>query len=359
MADEAGAEEAAERSAAASRALAGASEAARDAAAEAGRDELNDFERRARDLVAEQRDAERALTEALSRADGFDDGIDPLQRIELTEQKRAMQAELARLEQDIKAAARDLAGDDPATARELEAGLERLADDSIKEQLAVAASYIEMREAQYIASRENAVTSTLEDFADRMARAASGAGERAGERSNPAADALQGARQLRAALAGLEPTPGVDPSSAFDPIEREGSLTGSGRALRGEVPDDAIAVPVDLNLTDELTATAADVRRAVSEIANVMQLSADEAAQLRQLARDLAAAAAVGRNEAIVDAEYRNVIELLDQVELALAPAVDGEPDDVRVGIREEVPLRHRDAVAEYYRQLAERDADR
>ncbi|MEO1034230.1 MAG: hypothetical protein AAFX44_01595 [Pseudomonadota bacterium] len=342
---------AADAAAEAGRALSGATQAAQRAADAALQEQVADFERRARELVAEQRDAARELTEAMSRATGYDDGLTEEQREQLIEQKRAMQSELGKLEQDMKAIARALQQSDPTTAAELERGLKRLDDDAVKERLALAAMYIEQREAQFVASSESLVTDALEALAERAQRAAESAG-RGGQRpGDPTSEALAATRALRTALESLDAL-NTDPSSDFDTIRREGGLANRGRALRGEVDEREISIPAGANLDDDIRSTASNVRRAANEIANTLGLSADEANELRSLARELAAAAAVGRNESIVEDEYRRVIDLLDQVELALTPTLADGANGVRVESREIVESRHRDAIAEYYRRL-------
>ncbi|MEM1263373.1 MAG: DUF4175 family protein [Pseudomonadota bacterium] len=339
---------AADAAAEAGRALDGATQAASEAAQEALNERLAEFEAQARELLATQRDSEATLAEALTRADGFFDGLSEAERAELIEQKRLMQADLAELAQAMKATARNLRSDDPARAGELEQGLERLADDAIDERLALAALYIEQGDAQYVAGSESLVTAALEELTRRTDRAAA---RRSNETQpgNPAREALASTRELRAELEALER------GEASGEITAEtGSLGGRDRALRGEVRANDVLLPSGMDIADDLERAAAEIRQTATGAANALELTAEEAQALRAFARELNAAAATARNEQIVESEFRRVVELLDQVELTLAPALAEGTDGVRVLTPEVIEARHRDAVAEYYRRLAD-----
>lgn len=340
---------AADAAAEAGRALDGATQAASEAAQEALNERLAEYEAQARALLDRQRDAEQTLSEALTRADGFDDGLSPAERAELIEQKRLMQADLAELTQAMKATARNIRADDPARAGELEQGLERLADDSIDERLALAAAYIEQGDAQYVAASESLVTAALEELTRRADRAAARRGD-ATAPGNPARDALATARELRAQLEALERS---EPSGEI--TTETGSLGGQNRALRSNLSNEQVLLPAGLDLADDLEQAADEIRRTASVTsANALELSAEEAQALRAFARELNAAAGTARNAQIVESEFRRVVELLDQVELTLAPALATDVNDVRVLTPEVIEARHRDAVAEYYRRLAD-----
>jgi hypothetical protein len=60
------------------------------------------------------------------------------------------------------------------------------------------------------------------------------------------------------------------------------------------------------------------------------------------------------RNPELIAREARRMLSLVEQLELALAAAVDGRDNALHTNPKEEIPEAHREMVADYYRQLGQ-----
>ena len=184
---------------------------------------LSDIAERAERLATEQRQiAERlredmvkalekqAADEAASGVRGrLRSSLSPVDALELSEQKKAMQEELEAIERKIQESIRSLDRAQRETTRTLREALGDLQQNEVATRLRVSAEYIRRGLAPHAAQSEEVVTRALDDLqrktqeAKRLAQAA-GAGEQQGlERSLAQLESLR--RRLEQA-AGLDPT---------------------------------------------------------------------------------------------------------------------------------------------------------
>jgi hypothetical protein len=82
-------------------------------------------------------------------------------------------------------------------------------------------------------------------------------------------------------------------------------------------------------------------------------VSVQDIDELRRLAADVRAADFSG-NPQLLDEEARRALTLVEQLEMALARAVRNGKSNVRSNVNEDVPVEHRDIVADYYRRLGQ-----
>lgn len=97
--------------------------------------------------------------------------------------------------------------------------------------------------------------------------------------------------------------------------------------------------------------------RQIPQLTNELRrsgMSNEDLAELRQFAQGLADERFRGNTE-LLEREYRQMISLLEQLELqARRQAELSEGGDVRAIVSQPVPEEYREAVAEYFRRLSE-----
>lgn len=336
-------------------------EGARDqAAAESSRlmqAELDALGERANEVARNQASMEERLQRAMRDSlqdddndDRMDSGLSFREEIEMAAEKRALQTDLQRLEQDVKRAADGLENSDPRAAEELEDALRELREDEVDARLAVAASYIEIGEAVYVSGSESAITQSLEDFADSLERAGqlagSGEGGNEGGGERGVAETLADTRALRRELQEL----GRGGQGGQE-------LTRNGRDDLQEstgvvVPDIAVTNTLERDF-DRLSDDILNQFRALRESG----VSPREIDDLRRLAADVRASDFSG-NEALLEREAEAALALVEQIEIALARALRTDAARVRATPNEEIPDEHREPVANYFRRLGESSDD-
>jgi hypothetical protein len=98
--------------------------------------------------------------------------------------------------------------------------------------------------------------------------------------------------------------------------------------------------------------------RQIPQLTNELRrsgISNEDLAELRQFAQSLSDERFRGNAE-LLEREYRQMITLLEQLELqARRQAELGQGGDVRAIVSQPVPEEYREAVAEYFRRLSER----
>ena len=98
--------------------------------------------------------------------------------------------------------------------------------------------------------------------------------------------------------------------------------------------------------------------RQIPQLTNELRrsgISNEDLAELRRFAQSLSDERFRGNTE-LLEREYRQMISLLEQLELqARRQAEIGEGGDVRAIVSQPVPEEYREAVAEYFRRLSER----
>jgi hypothetical protein len=98
--------------------------------------------------------------------------------------------------------------------------------------------------------------------------------------------------------------------------------------------------------------------RQIPQLTNELRrsgMSSEDLAELRQFAQSLSDERFRG-NQELLEREYRQMITLLEQLELqARRQAELSQGGDVRAIVSQPVPEEYREAVAEYFRRLSEK----
>ncbi len=322
----------------AARQLEGAQESASQAQNDALQASVNDLAIRAEELHATQSDIEQRLQDAVrslldssAQSDQFSSGLSYEEEDAIAADKREVLAKLQKLQQDARGTARSLEESNPRAADELKESIRKLQDQEIEARIAVAAAYIEQGDAVYVASSESAVTEGLREFSDSMQRTTAmlGGNNRPGE-GDQAQQALASVRALRRSLQEIS----TDNAAAGD---SQGDSTDAG----AEIEEQAARAIEDVN---------ALLRRASS-----IGLRAGQTDDLRRLSGNIGQSE-FNRNPELIAREARRLLSLVEQLELALAAAVDGRDNALRTNPNEDIPEAHREMVADYYRQLGQTD---
>jgi hypothetical protein len=338
----------------AQRQLEGAEDSAAQARQRALQAAIDELANRAGDLHDTQAGLERELQEAVREIlnddslDGpMNSGLSFDEELRIAAEKRELLNELQRLQSDALGTAQSLEDDQQQVAEELRDGFRRLQDMEIEARIAVAAAYIEQGDAVYVASSESAVTETLRQLRDDLRRAqgmidAEANGEPG--TSDRMQAALAEARALRRAL------------------QQAAGERGGNAGTNAGGPDnreESTGVRVgDIDVSDDLRQQARDVSENVTELLRAFSnagSSPQEVDALRQLAAGVRASDFSG-NPDILAREARQVLSLVEQLELKLASAVDGNEPGVRSNAKEEISERHREIIADYYRRLGQAD---
>jgi hypothetical protein len=324
----------------AARQLEGAQESASQAQNDALQASVNDLAIRAEELHATQSDIEQRLQDAVrslldssAQSDQFSSGLSYEEEDAIAADKREVLAKLQKLQQDARGTARSLEESNPRAADELKESIRKLQDQEIEARIAVAAAYIEQGDAVYVASSESAVTEGLREFSDSMQRTTAmlGGNNRPGE-GDQAQQALASVRALRRSLQEIS----TDNAAA-------GDIQGDSTDAGAEIEEQAARAIEDVN---------ALLRRASS-----IGLRAGQTDDLRRLSGNIGQSE-FNRNPELIAREARRLLSLVEQLELALAAAVDGRDNALRTNPNEDIPEAHREMVADYYRQLGQTDQD-
>lgn len=269
---------------------------------------------------------------------------------ELARDKRELQADVEALTADIRSAGRSLE-DLPEAAAALEGAARELEESEVAQRLGVAAEYVEYGAAAYIVASESAVTRSLEETARRLneaqeiAAAAAASGDRSpGESDEGLESLLAETERLRAMLAAQA----QQEASAIGASE----AAGMGDGTTGQSPS-----PQRIGNPDAVESQAdATVRRIRAAIPTLRRRGspAAEVEEIRRLARELQLTQFDG-NAALLQREYDAALALVEQLELLLGGQrmTDGA---VRSEYANAVAHEHEEAVAEYFRRLAEEE---
>jgi len=337
----------------AQRQLEGARDSAGEAQQRAMQAAVNDLANRAEELHDTQADLEERLQDAVreilnedDEGDPFNSGLSYDEEAEMAAEKRELLADIQRLQRDAQGAAQTIEEDQPRVADEIRDGVSKLQDMEIEARIAVAAAYIEQGEAVYVAASESAVTEALRRLrddlrrAERMISSAADGEPGPGERMQ---EALADARTLRRALqqAGAENGGGVAGIRAGGPDDRVEST--------GERVDDLEVAP---DLQQQAQGVSQDVTALLRALSGA-GVQARDIDQLRRLAADIQASDFSG-NPDVLAREARQALALVEQLELQLAKAVNGDGQGIRSAVDEEIPEQHREIVADYYRKLGQ-----
>jgi len=311
----------------AQRQLQGARDSATEARQRAMQAAVSELAERAGELHKTQAALDRQLQEAVRNIlesgddeDPFYSGLSFDEELAIAEQKRELLADLQELQSDALGTAQTFDEDQPQTADELRDGIGRLQDMEVEARIALAAAYIEQGEAIYVASSESAVTESLRQLQQDLQRAEDMIG--AGENGEPGAgDRMQAAltetRELRRGL--QQATNNIGDSDRLSQQTRN----------------------VSLAVTESL--------RAMSD-AGIQDSDVDA---MRELAANIRASDFSG-NPNVLAQEARAALALVEQIELRLAHALDGDRPGIRSNATEDIPEEHREVVADYYRRLGQ-----
>ncbi len=316
----------------AQRQLEGARDSAGEAQQRAMQAAVNELAIRAEELHDTQADLEERLQDAVREILNEDDEGDPInsglsydEEAEMAAEKRELLADIQRLQRDAQVAAQTIEDDQPRVADEIRDGISKLQDMEIEARIAVAAAYIEQGEAVYIAASESAVTETLRQLRED----------------------LQRAEGMISSAANGEPDPG----------ERMQETLADTRALRRALQQAGAEKRVDdLEVAPDLRQQAQGVSQDVTALLRALSgagVQARDVDQLRRLAADIQASDFSG-NPDVLAREARQALALVEQLELQLAKAVNGDDQGIRSAVEEEIPQQHREIVADYYRKLGQ-----
>jgi hypothetical protein len=365
----------------------------------------SDLAERAEELYAEQRqvasDLQRAVEDAASNpGNGFRGGLDRRTAFDLADRKYDLQQTLEALEQDIQRVAQQFSNQTPGASDELNEALANLQQSQAVARLAIAGDYIRQGGAAQIAPTEAVTTSALRDLERDTEQALAVATREAvsGEETEPDPNAelvaeLQALRRQLATLtqaeaeanaqgnqpgqSGQGQAPGEQPGQQAGGQQAGGQQAGGpqvGGAFGGgddrygwggpggfyDPRRDAIWGPRGLGVWQD-PATIEQLREqldsAGTNLINLGQrlraegLSDEELRAIRELGDALRAG--LTGNPELVEAEYRALVNLTEQLELALL----AEQDAATAAVRTEAPAQaargFEEIVAEYYRRLS------
>lgn len=331
-----------------------------------------------RALQAERmQEAAETIAGLASRADGFADRQDALaRRVEeaveqslektdderlfnrttaaerqLARDKRELQVDVEGLTADIRRAERNLE-DMQEAATALESAARQLEESEVAQRLGVAAEYVEYGAAAYIVASESAVTRGLEEAARRLDEAQALAAAAAGGSDGDSAETDDGLESLLAETGRLRAMLAAQSQQQTSPMGGRGEAAG-GDGERGQTPNQQrIGNPNAVeSVESQADATVRRIRAAIPTLRRRGSPSA-EVEEIRRLARELQLAQFDG-NAALLEEEYAAALALVEQLELLLGGQrrSDGA---VRSEYADAVAHEHEEAVAEYFRRLAE-----
>ena len=339
----------------AQRQLEGARDSASEAQQRAMQAAVNELANRAGELHDTQADLEERLQDAVREVmsedgDPLNSGLSYDEEAEMAAGKRELLADIQRLQRDAQSTAQIIEDDQPRVADEIRDGVTKLQDMEIEARIAVAAAYIEQGEAVYVAASESAVTEALRQLRQDLQRAegmiSSAADGEPGQGERIQAS-LDGVRALRRALqqAAAENSGGLAGISAGGPDDR---VESTGERVE------------DLEVAPALEQQARDVSQEATALLRTLSSTGVEARdvdQIRQLAANIRASDFSG-NPDVLAREARQALALVEQLELQLAKAVNGDDRGIRSAVIEEIPEQHREIVADYYRKLGQVDEE-
>jgi hypothetical protein len=308
----------------------------------AGRaDQLYDTQSAMEDQLQE---AIRGVSVGRNRFERLDSGLTIDEEYEMAAEKRRLQAEVQKLQQDARTTAAQIDETEPGAARQLREAIEDLQDMQVETRISVAADYIEQGEAVYVAASESAVTEALRQLAQDLRRAEGmlrndGGQQRAG---NGIAETLAETQQLRRDL--QQAAQG----------ERVGGRPVNGN--RDDRPQSTGQLVDDLQVTREFDQQADNISQDILNMFRTFRdagVSIQDIDELRRLAADVRAADFSGNPE-LLEEEARHALALVEQLELALARTARNNERSVRSNSNEEVPDEHREIIADYYRRLGQ-----
>jgi len=342
----------------AQRQLEGARDQATDEMRRAMQASLDNLADRARALHEDQEAMENHLQESIrgvdvarNSANRLESGMSILEEYELAEEKRQLQASVQALEQDARNTAQQIDDAAPGAADQVRDAIDNLREEEVETRIAVAASYIEIGEAVYVAGSESAVTEALRELRDDFERARrmaeGGRGDERGESEGRGNGGLQATlaetRALRRELQEL--------------AEGRANMGDAARRGRDDLQQTTGIEAGDLEMTREFDQTATNISDAILSSFRELRgqgVPVEDIDELRRLAAQIRASGWSGNPE-LLEEEARLALSRVEQLEIALARTTRNEAR-VRATTADDIPDAHREIVADYYRRLGETD---
>ena len=350
--------------------------AQRQAVAEEAFSQLSE---RARTLLEEQRRVAAELQQIANRAfenrnaDGpRENPVSYDETIDLAERKWAMQEELEALNEELQRVANRFREQTPEASAELHDALADLQRSQAALRLGVAAERIRRGLAAELAPFEGITTAALEDLRrdteNALATASREAREGRQAERGPAAELVAELQALRRQLAewenggaGAQPGQGGPASGGAQGGERFGAGGGGNfydpdrRGLGFWDPTRPLTLDPQARaeLEAELQAAGRNLLALGTRLRAEEGVTAEELEAIRRLG-DALRSGLNGGTAALVEEEYRAMLDLMEQLELQLAYDEFGDGDNaVRTEVPAGVAAEYEEAVAEYFRRLS------
>ena len=341
----------------------------------------------------------KVALEALKAQGGRQNGPLPTgmtreEEIDLADRKRDMRDRLSEVEQGIQKHSRMLRQRNDEASKALMNALIELQQSEALPAMQYAEDLIRRGLAPYAAGNEEAISRALRRLRDNLRQAGElaqkegGGAERGLERLLSSVEQMrrdleramvpgQDGEQNRSGQApGQQPggdQPGQQSGQGAGGIgdpSRPGSRTGVGGASgewrggwggteslgdgrpRGPYGARPLEPAERDRMERALEAGIADIPRLAQQLRTTREFDPREIAELRDFARELGDGRFLGNPE-LLEQEYRNVLAMLEQIEVKLRRQVElDDKEEVRAIVSEPVPESYREAVAEYYRRL-------
>lgn len=270
---------------------------------------------------------------------------------QLGRDKRELQSDVEALTADIRRAGRSLE-DMPEAAAALESAARELEESEVAQRLGVAAEYVEYGAAAYIVASESAVTRSLEEAARRLDDAQALAASAAGSGDGTPGESDDGLESLLAETGRLRAALAAQAQQETSLIEGRGEA-GAGDGARNQSPrQQRIGNPEAVE--SQADAAVRRIRAAIPTLRRRGSPSA-EVEEIRRLARELQLTRFDG-NAALLQREYDAALAIVEQLELLLG-GQRRTRGAVRSDYADTVAHEHQEAVAEYFRRLAEQES--
>jgi hypothetical protein len=334
------------------------------------RRDIEETQRRAEDLVREQRDMEadmNRLGEA-SGGPGTEDGR------HLFERKEAMNEEVADLEREIDRLASDARADQRDASERLREASTTIRDDKLKERIRYSRGLIGSQDGEYMNEFEAETTRIVEELEQELETAIDAIGENEEDRL---AEALDRARNLSRGAESLSRRLGE--RGAQDQGQQgqgQGDQGQQGQGQGGQQggqqggPDGQdqggfggggdYANTRGGRLTQgDIRQFRSEARQRVQEATELQRILEEEDLNQQQLGEVIGALRELDRENVYLDLAELNrlqsqIVEGLKQLEFGLRRELEGEGQDrVFVSGSDEVPTGFRRLVEEYYRALS------
>jgi hypothetical protein len=321
--------------------------------------DVEETQRRAEDLVREQRDMEADMNR-LGEASGGP-GTEAGRR--LFERKEAMNEEVAHLEREIDRLASDARADQRDASERLREASTTIRDDKLKERIRYSRGLIGNQDGEYTKDFEAETTRIVEELEQELERAIDAIGENEADRLakalDRARDLSRGAESLSRRL-GERRAQDQGQQGQADPGQQGGQGDADGQDQGGFGGDGDHANTRGGRLTQgDIRQFRSEARQRVQEAIELQRVLEEEDLNQQQLGEVIGALRELDRENVYLDLAELNrlqsqIVEGLKQLEFRLRRELEGGGKDrVFVSGSDEVPAGFRRLVEEYYRALS------